>query len=155
MMMQKYKILFFLLAFLSFSFESFSQKMNLKECINYAIEHNIQLKQAEINTEINKYNADNKKYNLLPSVNGNAGWNNNIGRSVDPFTNQFIDANVISYNFSVNSQVTLFSGFSKLNAVKQSKIDYQKSVADLDKSKNDIVLAVASNYLQVLMANEN
>ena len=152
---QKYKILFFLITFTVFSFDSFAQKMNLQDCIQHALENNIQLEQAEINTQISEYNAQNNKYNLLPSVNGNAGWANNFGRSVDPFTNQFINANVISYSFSVNSQVTLFNGFSKLNSMKQSNIDYQKSLVDLEKSKNDLVLAVASGYLQVLMAKEN
>lgn len=152
---QKYNLLFFLIAFIGMSFQTNAQIMNLEECIQYALENNIQLKQAEINTQISDYNTQNTKYNLLPSVNGNAGWNNNFGRSVDPFTNQFINANVVSYSFSVNSQVTLFNGMNKLNTMKQSNIDYQKSLTDLQKTKNDMVLAVASNYLQVLMAKEN
>ena len=152
---QKYRILFFLLTFIVHSFEGFSQKMNLEECIDHAIENNIQLKQAEINTQISEYSTLNSKYNLLPSVNGSAAWNNNYGRSVDPFTNQFTNDNVVSYNLSLNSQVTLFSGFSKINTIKQSQINYEKSIADLQKNKNDIILAVASGYLQVLMAKEN
>lgn len=152
---QKYKILFVLIAFTTFSSEIFAQKMNLEECISHALENNIQLKQAEINTQITDYNAKNNKYNLLPSVNGNAGWSNNFGRSVDPFTNQFINANVVSYSFSLNSQVTLFNGMSKVNTMRQSAIDYEKSVLDYEKSKNDMVLAVASSYLQILMAKEN
>ena len=86
---QKYKILFFLLIFVGFSFDIYSQKMNLEQCINHALENNLQIKQAEINTQISEYNSSNSKYNLLPTVNGNAAWNNNFGRSVDPFTNQF------------------------------------------------------------------
>jgi len=152
---QKYKILFFLIALIGISFQTNAQKMNLEECIQYALDNNIQLQQTEINTQVADYNAKNNKYNLLPTVNGNAGVTNNFGRSVDPFTNQFINANVVSYNFSLNSQVTLFNGFTKVNTMKQSQIDYQKSILDLQKSKNDLILAVSSTYLQVLMAKEN
>ena len=152
---QKYKIVFFLLAFVGFSFDVVSQKMNLQQCVTHALENNIQLKQSQINTQISEYGAKNAKFNLLPSLNGNVSRNNNFGRSVDPFTNQFINANVVSYNYSLNSQVTLFNGFAKLNTMKKSQVDYEKSVKDYEKARNDISLAVASGYLQVLMAKEN
>lgn len=152
---QKYTILFFLVAFTLISFKARSQKWTLEQCINHALDHNIQIKQTELNAELSNVNAVNSRYDMLPSVNGNAGMNNNFGRSVDPFTNQFINANVISYNFSVSSQVTLFNGFSKMNTYKQAQVNYDKSMQDAEKSKNDVVLAVASAYLQVLMLDEN
>ena len=131
--------------------------MDLAQCIDHALTNNIQLKQAEINTQLSEYNAKNAKYSLLPSLNANAAFTNNLGRSVDPFTNQFVDGvnSFQSTNYSLSSQVTLFNGLSKLNNVKKSQIDYQKSIKDFEKNKNDITLAVASGYLQVLMAKEN
>ena len=154
---QKYNLLFFLITFSLISFKIDAQNMNLEECIAHAIDNNIQLKQAEINTQISSYDVQNNKFNLLPSLNANASLSNNLGRSIDPFTNQFVEGvnSFQSTNYSVSSQVTLYNGLTKLNNIKQSQINYDKSVLDYQKSKNDIILAVASNYLQVLMAKEN
>jgi outer membrane protein len=123
---------------------------SLEECIDYALKNNIQVKQSELNTGLSKVNMLQSEGNFLPSINGNASHSYNIGRTIDRFTNQFADAQVLSQNLYVSAEITLFSGFQNVNSLKQSRYQYLASKYDVDKMKNDVSLNVATAYLQTL-----
>jgi outer membrane protein len=127
---------------------------NLKKCIEHAYENNIQIKQAQLNTELSNANLWQVKANTLPSLNGNASHIYNYGRTIDPFTNQFVDNLIRSNNFSLSSNLNVFSGFQNVNNVRQNQLEYLASRYDLDKARNDIALNIATAYLQVLFAEE-
>jgi outer membrane protein len=130
------------------------QAMTLEQCIDYALKNNIQVKQSELNTELSQVNLTQSKANVLPSLNGNASHSYNIGRTIDRFTNQFADAQVLSQNFSLSTDVTLFAGLQTINTIQQNKFDYLASKYDVDKMKNDIALNIATAYLQILYSME-
>ena len=48
-------------------------KWTLEECVLYAIEHNIQVKQQELAADVQQNALKQSKYNLAPSLNGGAG----------------------------------------------------------------------------------
>lgn len=149
--MRKFAIIIplFLCAFLS----SFSQNAwSLERCIQYAVENNIQVKNQELNVQINNNQLQQSKLGILPGINMGASENLRFGRSVDPYTNEFSTDNFSSANFQVSSSVTLFSGLRQYNSVKKAEIDQQAGYALLDQTKNNIMLAVASAYLNVLYA---
>ncbi|MCW3071150.1 MAG: hypothetical protein JWO44_1040 [Bacteroidetes bacterium] len=123
---------------------------SLEECIDYALKNNIQVKQSELNTSLSKVNVVASEGNLLPSINGNASHSYNIGRTVDRFTNQFADAQVLSQNLYVSAEINLFSGFQNINTIKQNRYEYFASKYDVDKMKNDVSLNIATAYLQAL-----
>lgn len=131
------------------------QNMTLEQCIDYALKNNIQIKQTELNADLSKTNYTQSQANLLPSLNANASHSYNIGRTIDRFTNQFADAQVLSQNFGLSTDVTLFSGFQNINTIQQNRYTYLASKYDVDKMKNDISLNIATAYLQVLFAMEN
>lgn len=126
------------------------EKWSLDECITYALSHNIQIKQQELNTKVQENNLLQSKIDLAPSLNGSASRNFSFGRSIDPGTNDFIEQRSISDNYGLNSQVTLFNGFQKINTIKKNQLDLKAKIADLEKFKNDISLNIASSYLNVL-----
>lgn len=134
---------------------AYAQKSwTLKECVEYALENNISVKQNEIRTGLSELAVVQNKYALLPTLNASANRNWNFGRTIDPFTNLFTTQQVQSDNISLNSSVTLFSGFQLRNTLKQSQLDYMAGLSDLQKIRNDISLNVISAYLQVLYARE-
>jgi len=140
---------------LSFSQNSFSQKTwTLQECVDYALQHNIQIKQGEISTEISDNAQTQSLLGMFPSLNGSASHSYNFGRSVDPFSYEFTTRKVSSSNLSLNANVVLFNGFQLQNELKQSRLNYMSGKYDLDKIKNDVSLNVAAAYLQVLYAQE-
>ncbi|CAN5463587.1 TolC family protein [soil metagenome] len=131
-----------------------NQAMTLEQCIDYALKNNIQIKQSELNTELSQVNLTQSKANLLPSLNANASHSYNIGRTVDRFTNQFADAQVLSQNFGLSSDITLFSGFQNINTIQQNKFTYLAGKYDIEKMKNDVALNIATAYLQILYSME-
>ncbi|MEI6123579.1 MAG: TolC family protein [Bacteroidota bacterium] len=122
----------------------------LEECITYALNNNIQIKQQQLNSVLSKLQYHQKIASLFPSVNGNASLVYNNGQTVDMYTNQFATKTVQSDNFSLSASVVLFDGLQLLNGLKQKQIDFLASKYDVDKMKNDISLTIATAYLQVL-----
>ncbi len=131
-----------------------AQTMTLEQCIDYALKNNIQIKQSELTTDLSKITLTQSKANLLPSLNANASHSYNIGRTVDRFTNQFADAQVLSQNFGLSTDVTLFSGFQNINTIQQNKFSYLAGKYDIEKMKNDVALNIATAYLQILYSTE-
>lgn len=126
----------------------------LERCIDYALEHNIQVKQQALNTEYSANTLQQSKFGLLPNLNGSASGNLNSGRSVDPFTYQFTTQNVTSSNFALSSSITLFSGLQQWNNIKANEFNLKASLKDHEKLKNDIALNISAAYLQILYAEE-
>jgi outer membrane protein len=123
---------------------------SLEECIAYGLTNNIQVKQTELNTSLSKINLIQSEGNLLPAVNANASHSYNIGRTVDRFTNEFADAQVLSQSLSLSADINLFSGFQNINSIRENRFAYLASKYDVDKMKNDVSLNIATAYLQTL-----
>lgn len=127
---------------------------SLMECVNYAMENNIQIKQQKLSVEIAEENLLQTRANQFPTLNANASHGYNFGRTIDPFTNEFATERVRSNNFSLGTGLNLFSGFQVRNTIAQGRHELEASQYDVEKIENDISLAVASAYLQILFARE-
>ncbi len=134
--------------------EAEAKVWTLEECINYALENNIQVQQTEINQQLAEQDLKASKYDLLPNLNGFATNIYNFGQTIDPFTNQFATERVRSNSLGINTQLTLFDGFRNINTVKRNQADLESSKFDLEKMKNDISLNIANQYLQILFNKE-
>ncbi len=130
------------------------KEWTLEQCVNYAWSHNISVKQSELNVETQKNNYTASKANLLPTLNGAATHTYDYGRTIDQFTNTFANTQVLSDNFYVSANFTIFSGLQNMNGIKQNQTAYQASQYDLQSNKNTLALNIASDYLQVLLNQE-
>ncbi len=144
--------------FAAVSFNSFSQekKWTLKECVDYALENNITIKQGENTLLSNEQDIIAAKGNFLPSVSGSLGERLSIGSGFDQVTNQRINnqtTHSFSYNLGVNQNV--FNGFRTLNLYKQSQLNLEINKLELARIKDDISLNVVNAYLNVLFNIEN
>ena len=144
------KILFgLILIFLSTALHS-QVEWSLERCIQYALDNNIQIKTQELNSEINGNQLRQSKFGILPTLNTGASESFTFGRSVDPYTNEFSTDNFSSSNFQISSSVTLFSGFQQYNSIKKAEIDERSGFLLVKETKNNIMLAIASAYLNIL-----
>ena len=144
-----------LVCFSLISFQAKAQEAwSLQKCIEYALENNISVKQNELNADLAKENYNQSIANMAPSLNAGASHSYNWGQRIDPFTNTFATNRVRSNNLYISSQVTLFSGLQLQNTLKQNSLNYLAGKYDVEKMKNDIVLNVATAYLNVLFAQE-
>jgi len=128
---------------------------NLQECIQYAFDHNIQIKQQNLNAQVNEKALQQTRLSALPSLNAGASHNFSFGRALDETTYEFTqDQQVQSSNFNLSSSITLFSGFQKWNSIQRDRFSLKASLEALERLKNDISLNVASAYLQILFNYE-
>lgn len=134
----------------------FSQEKiwSLEECIRYAIENNIQIKQQSIQTEFQQNSLDLAKYKLLPSLNGQASHDYSFGRALDQNTYQFFNQRLQSNYFYIGGGVTVFSGLQNYNTIQKNKYQVLASKEDLQNITDNVALNVALVYLQVLLNKE-
>lgn len=123
---------------------------SLDECISIALENNLDLKSANLRANSAKVNHQQSKANLLPSINGNFNLGVNDGRSIDPFTNDFINQELTFSNMGLSLDMTIFNGFRLLNAAKQNHLNRKASELEKEAAQQDLVLNVTLAYLQVL-----
>jgi len=123
---------------------------SLDECISIALENNLDLKSANLRANSAKINHQQSKANLLPSVNGDFNIGVNDGRSIDPFTNDFINQELTFSNARLNLDAIIFNGFRLINTVKQERLNRQASEQETDEAKQNLILEVTLAYLQVL-----
>jgi outer membrane protein len=131
------------------------KEWSLEQCISYALENNIQIKQQDIQTRYQKNALDLSKLSLLPSVNGSASHNYSFGRALDQTTYQFTEnEKIVSDNFYISGNLDLFNGFQNLNNIKKSRYNLLASEEDLKNIKDNVALNVALYYLQILLNRE-
>lgn len=127
---------------------------SLEDCVNHALENNLRIQQQKLGVEVARENLQQSQANRLPSLNASASHNYNYGRMLDPITNEFSTERVQTNNFSLSSGMTLFSGFQVRNNIERDRYDLLAREYDVATMENDISLAVASSYLQILFAKE-
>lgn len=149
----KYSV-FLSLLLLIFQSGSSQSGWDLQQCIKYALDHNISLKQSAINNEVNKNNTRQSQAAVLPTVNMGASNIYNFGKTIDRFTNTFANTQVLSQNFYLTSGVVLWSGLSQYNNIKANEYNYLSGVENLKQQQNDLSLAVANAYIGVIFADE-
>lgn len=136
-------------------FSQSTDTWNLQRCIAYALSNNITIQQSQLTEEMSQYNLLQSKMSVLPSLNGSVNYGFNFGKNVDPTTNQYINQNIQTNSFSLNSGIKLFSGFKTLNEIKQANYDYMASKYNTQSTENNVTLYVVNAFLQVLYAEEN
>ncbi len=131
-------------------------KWTLEQCINYAHENNITIKQQQLNVEANKNNLTQKKLNLAPAVNGSSGYNVGFGRSENRVGNvvSIEDNTTQQFSLNVRASMPVFEGFTNMNTIKKQETDLQAAILDVEKTKNDIALNITSLYLQIIFNQE-
>ena len=129
-------------------------KWDLKTCVEYAVQHNISVQQADVQARLAKLQADLAKNNQLPTLSGSSGMGLRLGRSIDPTTNGFTNTQFLYNNFGLNGGVQIFGAGKLRNNAAATEFSWQASLADMQNAANDISLNVATYYLQVLSAIE-
>ena len=133
---------------------SSQETWTLKQCIDYGLTHNLQVRSSILSAQMSKNTFDQSKFGRLPTLNGFASHTYNIGQRIDPFTNQFANDVIQSNNFYLSTNVDLFGGLRTANTINQNKTNWKSSILDAEKMQNDIVLNIATVYLSVLFNEE-
>lgn len=124
------------------------KEWTLTDCISYALQENISVRKADVNTTIGQINLQQAKNDRLPNLNSSIGHN---------FSWEKANAETVSTgtSLSLNSGVTLFNGFALKNNIKKAGINYEVLKYDSEQTKENVSLNLLSAYLEVLYAEEN
>ncbi len=128
---------------------------SLNDCIAYALENNITVKEASLNTSISEVDYSKSKSSRLPNLFGSATQSFSSGNTIDPITSDYVTDQINSTNVGINSSMTLFQGNQINNQIKQNKLLLEQSVFQEEVEKNNIVLNLLETYLQTLYSKES
>lgn len=132
-----------------------NKKWTLQECVQYALDNNITIKQAEVallNTAIDKSDAEGA---FVPSINGRASVSENTGLSFNPVTNQPQTVTTLNATGGINLGYTLFDGLRNIRQLQRADLAKVASEFNLSKAKDDIALFVANAFLDIILNKEN
>jgi len=140
---------FYLFTFLPLTSGAQSRLWSLRECCDYAVEHNISIKQQQNACRKQELQLSTAKNSRLPDLSGSAGQNFSFGRGLTA-QNTYSNTNTSSTSFSLGTSVPIFTGFQIPNQIKLNQLNLEAATADLEKAKNDIRMQVAQAYVQIL-----
>ncbi len=131
-----------------------SKKWTLRECVDYAIENNLTVKQSEYDIELSEVNRKDAIGNFLPSLNFNGSHSWNSGLTTDVTTGVLRNQTTQTTSGGVSSGILIYGGLQNHNQLRKADLDILSKRYQLDKIKDDISLNVVNAYLQVLFGKE-
>ena len=146
--MKKFALLSFIIC-LSFSPARAQSPWSLRQCCDYAVEHNIAIRQQANQRDQQALQLQTAKATRLPDLSASVGENFSFGRGLTA-DNTYSNTNTSSTNFSVGTSVPIFTGFQIPNQIKLNQLNLEAATAELEKAKNDICVQVAQAYIQIL-----
>jgi len=122
----------------------------LKQCIDTAITNNITVKQSSFQVERDAATLKQSKANRLPDIAGTFNYGGSRGRSIDPFTNSFVDQAFNNSYTQLNANLPIYSGGQIQQTIAQNKEVLNASKMDLQQAKDNLTLNVIAAYLSIL-----
>lgn len=141
-----------ILILLTFHFSfltSMAQQWTMQQCLQYAVEHNHEVKQSELELDNYKATKTGAIGNFLPSVDAGIGAQYNFGRAIDPETNLYTDVSTFYNGYSLEASLPVFDGFSRLHALKAAKASELMGHHALRQRQDQTALDVLRAYADV------
>jgi len=149
-------LLFLILRFV-FIFPVHGEKtrtVSLRDCVQHALNHNAQLRHAQLATQRDGIRYRQAQLNRLPTVSANLGHGFYQGRSVDPITNQYTEETFASGSQGLSAQVDLFNGFRLLHEIRAQASARSAGRLEYESAVNELKLDVVEAYVRVLTARD-
>lgn len=141
------------LLFFSFCIQA-QGKWTLRQCVDHAVQNNIELKQESLKVKNSEINLSTSKNSRLPDLNASVGQSFSFGQSQDYSTGTYASNNASGTDFRVGTSVPLFTGFRIPNQIKANEFNLLAATEGLKKAKENLELQVVSYYLEVLFKKE-
>ena len=144
------------LGFYSFAQETAvpSGPLDLETAVSIALENNLTLKRSELNQQSNEATLLQNQGQRLPNLSAGTSYGVRWGRSINPVTNLFETARIGNVNVSASSNATIFAGNQINNSIKQSKVNLEAGMYNIEATKNDITLNIINLFINVVFNRE-
>ena len=146
---------FMMVAFLTSPVWGQRQHMNLRQCMEYALQHSSQkaIQRADYDDALLQH-RDAILAACTPSVSAGTHAYTNFGRTIDPETNSYISSKSFSNGYSVNAGIMLFDGFSAVNNIKIAKTAVKMGLSREQQLNDEICLSVMQAYYNLVYQTE-
>lgn len=143
---------FFLLMITILSFGNLhsQQQLTLTDCINMALKNSQQIQESAYQQKFVGITLQQANMQRLPNLNVSVWQGQNTGRSIDPFSNQFINQTIKTGSYGLDLDMNLFSGMQLTNTIKRNKANLYAAESDNEAAKNLLVLSVTRLFLQAV-----
>ena len=152
-MKQKIKIVSGLVIGVIMTISAYSQSntvYSLQQCVDIALKNNLDVLNAGFRAQNAEVNAAQARSTLFPTLNASINHGINQGRSINPYTNSYLDQTLNTAQYNLSSGVVLWNGSATINSVKQGQQTLEGAKMDLQQAKNDLTINVILAYLLVL-----
>ena len=130
-------------------FSSAQDAWTLQRCMHYAVEHNHEVKRAELELDNYKAGRTGAIGRFLPSVDASIGAQYNFGRAIDPETNGYTDVSTFYNGYSLQASLPVFDGFSRIHALRAAKASVLMGHQALRQKQNQTALSVLQAFANV------
>ena len=133
---------------------SAQQSWTLEDCINHALQNNIQLKRSELQERVSQKEFTQSTFELGPNLSGFYNHQLLNGTTFNQYTLKFESLKNQSGSLGLSSEITLFDGFYSINNRARLKYQLEAAKQQSEVLKNSVTLNVVAAYLQVLLESE-
>ncbi|KKB46288.1 hypothetical protein HMPREF1212_03781 [Parabacteroides sp. HGS0025] len=137
------------------------KQWTLRNCIDYALEHNITIRRNRINVESTQEDVKTAKADFLPSLSSNISQRivnrpNNTSGTIISGDNITTSESKTSYNgsYGIDASWTVYNGSKRVNTVKQQQLNSRMAELTVDQSENSIEENITQLYVQILYSAE-
>lgn len=156
------KTILALAAMMSLVTASAQKQWTLEDCIQYAIENNITLRQSQLDKQTATETRKQSQAALLPSLsaltNQSVGYRPWTDQGTVTVTNGQVDtkAEKTYYNgsYGINASWTVWNGNQNHNQVKLDRVSEEKAELTVAETANNIQEQIAKLYVQILYTSE-
>ena len=127
--------------------------MTLKECIEMALERNINIKQYANQEAQQKLVLSDARHSRLPDLNASATQSFNFGRGLNS-ENNYVNRNTMNTGFALSTSMQLLTGGRIAAETAAGRLNLQAAAADLERTRQSLALQVTAAYLQAVYAAE-
>lgn len=146
-------LLLLLICYLPFGMQA-QDKWDLRQCVEYALANNLTVKQTSLQANVAEVNEKQARWSQYPNADFSTNTGLQWGRSIDPTTNLYTSNELLYNTYSLSAGVTVFNWHRIRNNIISADLNTDAAKMDIEKTKNDISLNVATYYLQVLLSRQ-
>lgn len=149
-----FKILIFVFANSVSGFAQKNTALTLESCLEMAINNNFDVKIAGQKANISVRNLEQSQKEKLPTLSTDFSQGFNLGRNIDPVSNQYVTQPINSATLGLTSSTTLYKGDIIKNTVSLNEKFQKSAMIDAEILKFDLKKAVTLAFLEVVLKQE-
>ncbi|WP_290159182.1 TolC family protein [uncultured Duncaniella sp.] len=147
------RIIYSLLLTVGISQTVMADAWSLDSCVNYALSHNLNIKNAEISRMQSELSVTEAKDGFLPQLSAGAGQNWSFGRGLTS-ANTYANRNTSSFSWNVQMSLPIFQGLRNIRQLRYAQSSLSMAEMQAEASRDEVRLNVITSYLQVLFNKE-